>query len=256
MVWIRKHGWKIVAGSIIVIILMRSFDMSTAAIMHRARRHQQHAQYHKALALYEKLRARNTKNADVYYQMGLCYDKIEKPREAAEALTQAVTLRKTFFDAWLMLGYVQATEGWYTRALTALNEARTLRHNSYAVNMDIANVYAQLGRYENAVHTYQKVIELYPDKFLPYYHLGITEDLAGHPDESITAFKKAAELKPAFADTYTYLATLYEGKGDTEEAVYYWKKRLDNAPRHDAGAIAVRNKYYELRDRLRPDEKI
>ncbi len=226
------------------------------ANLQKAYTYQNAASYNKALTYFNKVLKRDPRNAQVYFNIAICQNKLGENKAAVEALYNAIKYKPDYFEAHFLMGFIEASEEHYDKALASFNEARNIEPRAREVYLNLANVYNSLEKYDNAIYSYKKAIELDPTWVLAYYQLGVACYSAGRLDEAVEAFKKVAELEPYYPDTYSNLAVIFEDKGDMETALYYWKKRIDTADPKDPALATINDRYLSVREMMTAHEKI
>lgn len=240
-------GLKVVIVVIVVGVLFHNCVGDRAnKIMVKAENLQKYAKYNKAIPLYDEVLQKDMTNARAHYNKGLCLYRLNNISDAVTSLYQAIKYKNDYFDAYLVLGFIQMQEGWYTKALDSLQHARTIQPKSREALMNIANIYVTLERYENAIYTYNEVISAYPKWFLAYYQLGVVYYLNGMVEKAKNMFEETIKRNPEYTDVYSNLAVIYEEEGDVQTALHYLKKRIDTASLNDSGLDAAKERYKDL----------
>jgi len=80
------------------------------------------SQFVEAFQTYDKALAVNPNCADCYNDRGLCLFYIGDPTSALESFNKAIAIDPGFVHAWLSMGFVLTSEGWYLEAVAPLNK--------------------------------------------------------------------------------------------------------------------------------------
>lgn len=169
--------------------------LEAAAGHHRAGRLEQ------AAALYEKVLAQDTKNADALHLSGLiAYQR----------------------------GDFMSAAGLILRAIAANPHDASYRYH-------LGVVHTAAGSLDDAVSAYRRAIRLRPDYAEAYNNLGLILARQGRDEEAEDCYEDALKLRADFADALLNLGNLHKDRGDLDQAQACYKKVLASNPNH-AGA--------------------
>jgi len=151
-----------------------------------------------AVDSYGKSLLLNSKNPDVYNNMG-------------------VALR--------VLGKLEAAVACYRRCLV-------LRPNNAGVYSNMGNALRELGRLQLSVASHQQAIKLAPESAEAYYNLGLALRDLGQVDQALAAFERTLGYNANHADCRWDRALTLLLKGDFLRGFdeYDWRWKLDRSP--------------------------
>lgn len=112
--------------------------------------------------IYLKKLASDSKNAQIYANLGAIYQKQKKYDEAINYYKQAEKLEPTSVTTRLNIGTLYQQKKDFTSALSAYNSVLALYPNNLEANLYRANVLAESGEKEEALKAYRKVLDIEP----------------------------------------------------------------------------------------------
>ncbi len=143
-----------------------------------------------ALALLEKIQAKNPEDANALYLMGVCYFKKKMLPEAMERFVKVIELAPSFPSSYYQLG----------------------------------NCYMQKGEKDKALENYQKGLELKPGHFIALFNGGLILYEKGKHDEALDYFVKALAIQPDSPAMLEFSGLCYLQKEDYTKAREYLEK--------------------------------
>jgi CRP-like cAMP-binding protein len=102
-------------------------------------------------------------NAEIYYEIGSLYRKVEQYERAIEHMEQAINLRSDFVDAYNQLGLTYHDQGKYIEALTVFRATTQLEPANSHHFYNLATTQKILRDYEGARQSYRMALKLKPD---------------------------------------------------------------------------------------------
>jgi tetratricopeptide (TPR) repeat protein len=91
----------------------------------------------------------------VYWRLGDAYTRLEKWREAEQALKQAIWLNQNFTGPFILMGKVQLKKGSPDLAAGFLERALKMDPNNYLAHYLLGQAYQQLGRADDAKREFE-----------------------------------------------------------------------------------------------------
>jgi tetratricopeptide (TPR) repeat protein len=148
--------------------------------------------YHQAIVYLEKCVSIDVDYAEAWYALACCYDEIDAPLFALNAINKALALEPESAD------FMQAKAG----------------------------IEFQAGNYDYAIELYEESIDM--DKHNPYIWFDYATALLdmGRTPDAIAALEYVISLTPAFSDAYFELACAYRHAGDTEKVIHALKESI------------------------------
>lgn len=209
-------------------------------------------QFDKAIWEFQKAIKINDQVAFSHFNLGICYESVERFDEALKEFEHAVGLDKDLnmaavkvdamhqfktlksninnIGAWLRLGLAQRSLGQFDDAIYSFEQALRLQPLAFNTYLQLGMCYHSKGWYDKALEMYKKSQELEPKNPDIHSNFGVTYfDLARY-DEAIEAFNKAISISPNQALYHFNLGTCYESKGMKEDAKKEYRRTLELNP--------------------------
>ncbi len=115
-------------------------------------------------------------------------------REAIEAYTNAIHLKRDYVEAYVSLGISYYKIEKYAEAVEAYKKAIEINPGIESVYNKLGAAYIILGEYSKALEAYKKAIALDPEKSETHFNLGIAYVLIGDRDGAVNEYIILKEL--------------------------------------------------------------
>ena len=192
--------------------IIRIDSNNVPALLNIAQTYYLDGKYGAALSICETAQGINTKNADVYEVMAMCYLKIGDRKSAKNNFAKAIEYRSDFAEAHNNLGMLQYMDGGFDLAKQEFDQAIALQPDRGAYYLNRGAAERELGGYDAAQADYKKAMELVPGIPDLYLNMGILYD----------DLKDYAEAKDSF-NRYIQMTTAK----DRNPRVAKWIENLD-----------------------------
>ena len=219
-------------------------DVRPEQLLERARERFGLQDYHGALHLLDELVAAERAYADAYNLRGLCYQLVDQPERALEALEHALRLNPQYVEALTNRGVVLASVGRADEAQQSFAAARAAggesrkkdeipKHladrlaNHHAA---LGEAYAEAGRLGTAIDEYRRALVLGPAFHDLRYRLGQLLLEAGRTLEAREAFEAVVRARPTSADGQAALGLACYLSGDASTARGAWEAMRNAFP--------------------------
>lgn len=146
---------------------------------------------------------------------------------AIVSVSQAIALKDTYAEAWLLRAELMLETGDYADGLQDIAKALELmpeEENAWLVKGKLCE---SEGNGEEAERAYREILELNPFNEQAYMQLGELYVARNLLDEAISLYDEAIELKSDFAGAYNARGKAYMLKGNKEKALEDMKKALE-----------------------------
>lgn len=114
-------------------------------------------------------------SAEVYYEIGSLYRKVEQYERAIEHLEEAIHLKSDFVDAYNQLGITYHDQGKFVEALTVFRATTQLEPANAHHFYNLGTTQKILRDYEGARHSFRTAIQLKPDYTEAQHQLSLLE---------------------------------------------------------------------------------
>ena len=195
----------------------------------------------KAIEQYEKITAKDPKDAESWVVLGRLYRASSKSPEAENAYKQALKAEPDNEDALTGLGMMYSDLGDNKRAIDMLKAAAEKSPNEHTL-ATLATFYEQMHDYKSAAEALKKAAELAPDN--TRILRGLAEDLlqSDQPDEALKIYQDLSNDEPRDPGLKLRIAMIYRFKHDFTKA----QDSLNKAKALDAESLDVRDEEVKL----------
>jgi tetratricopeptide (TPR) repeat protein len=182
-----------------------------------------------ALTFFQKAIEKNPQDANVWFYIGYCYDKLGRSQDAIEPYKQTIRINPDDYIVQVLLGLTYEQLGRYPEAVEAYKQAIRVKPDYAKAHYNLGLFYGRLDRWQEAMEAYKQVIRINPDDAEAHNNLGGVYSILGRYQEAIDACKQAIRIKPDYAEAHYFLGLAYSSTGDKGSALEEYKilKALD-----------------------------
>lgn len=222
-------------------ILLKTIKMdpqNTAALLKLSRLYFIYQDYKTALQYVDDALAIEPMLEDAYFLKGMTYSEKGDTASAIFQYQKSVEVNPDFYDAWVMLGNLQA----------AKQNPLAEQYYQNALNLDTNNVHAIyiMGLYYQENENLDEAIGMYESLLAKeenenaYYNLGYINMvyLEDFP-QAIMYFQMALNLNENYYDAIFNLGLALELSGDKEDARLQYKDLLKKVPNHEKALLQL-----------------
>jgi CRP-like cAMP-binding protein/Tfp pilus assembly protein PilF len=131
--------------------------------------------YPEALSYLHMANEESPGSAEVYYEIGSLYRKVEQYERAIEYLEEAIHLRSDFVDAYNQLGITYHDQGKFVEALTVFRATTQLEPANAHHFYNLGTTQKILRDYEGARHSFRAALKLKPDYIESHTQLSLLD---------------------------------------------------------------------------------
>jgi tetratricopeptide (TPR) repeat protein len=146
-----------------------------------------------AKSVFEEILLEDPKNADVLYNLGMCFTDLDQPNKAINVLKKSIEFNPKHSNSYVALG----------------------------------NAYAKLGDSENAKKHFFEALDLGPNNSYAMRNLGGLFGKSGDMEKSLYYLEMAHRINPDDVNTVYGLGYSYQQLKDYEKADKYFRKVLE-----------------------------
>ena len=188
----------------------------------------------KAGLMAQALYAKDPKNAEVIYLLGMIASRAERLQLAVKLLEMAIELqpKRPFFH--FHLGEIYGRQNRADMAEEQYRQAIHLKPDFVVAYINLGSLLLGRGDQKAAMEAYLTAVNLDPSADTAFYNLGIIAQKHGSHTEALQFFDQALQAKPQTALTHTARAfsLLMMGRFQEGWPAYEWRWHLpNNAPR-------------------------
>lgn len=213
----------------------------------------QQGDYQKAIALITRAVEIDPGFAAAHYNLGRCYEQIEKNGKAAQSYSKSLALRPDDADCYLGLGNVQLRLLQLEDALGSFEKAIALNPRFAEAHNNRGNALKELKRPEEALASYEKAIALNPRFVEAHNNRGNTLRDLKRLEEAVVSYDKVIRLKPDHADAHGNRGNVLKKLKRLDEALASYDKAIELQPENAEG---YRNRGNLLSELNRFDEAV
>jgi predicted O-linked N-acetylglucosamine transferase (SPINDLY family) len=153
-----------------------------------------------------------------------------RPKEAADAYRQAVSLRPDDAIPRVNLSFALMEQGLLDDARLSLEQAVRLEPSNADALYMLGTISASRGQFDQAIDLFSKVLETKPDFEIVYGELCRALFQAGRLDDARSVARKGIGLFPETAALHCYLGNLLVAEKDFANAIPCFRKALSIQP--------------------------
>ena len=176
-------------------------------------------QISRAQSLYKQILDRNSSHFDSLHLLGLTYIQTGALEIGAQYISQAVTIRPDYPEAYYNLGNALLTLKKPDGALVNFDTAIRLKPSDPAYHFERANALTELSRLDEAITSYSKAISLKPTYAEAYNNRGIALKEEGRFDEALKNYDKAINFDSRYAEAHSNRGNVLKELNRLDEAV-------------------------------------
>jgi TolA-binding protein len=132
--------------------------------------------------------------AESAFLAGCSYDGAHRYREAIEAYTRAVTMKRNYVEAHVNLGLAYYKIEKYAEAVEAYKKAIRIKSGILSVYNKLGATHIILGEYSKALDVFKQSIKLDPKNSEAHFNLGVTYVLTGDRNGAANEYAILKEL--------------------------------------------------------------
>ena len=178
-----------------------------------------------ALVNLEYLAGYFPEDADLYYNLGILYEKTKKTEKAEESYKKAISIHP-HEDFYYNLGEVLVSLEKWNEAIDAFKEVIKTDSKDGNSYFNLGLCYLKKEDVKLATDNFQKAVEINPKDLYAQFYLGNIYMQNGLTNFAEDCFKKVLEISPDYSWAYYNLASIAYGNGNNEQAKKYLKKTI------------------------------
>ncbi|XP_010534409.1 PREDICTED: probable UDP-N-acetylglucosamine--peptide N-acetylglucosaminyltransferase SPINDLY isoform X2 [Tarenaya hassleriana] len=205
-----------------------------------------------ALALYEIVLEKDSRNVEAHIGKGICLQMQNKGRLALDSFSEAIRLDPHNACALTHTGILHKDEGRlvesaesYQKALMADPSYKPAAESLAVVLTDLGTSLKLAGNTQEGIQKYYEALKIDPHYAPAYYNLGVVYSEMMQYDSALSCYEKAALERPMYAEAYCNMGVIYKNRGDLETAIACYERCLAVSPNFE---IAKNNMAIALTD--------
>ena len=168
-----------------------------ASLYRKAVEYQKAMKWQKAIATYNELLRIEPMSAEVYNNIGVCYEKQGQVKMAAKSYEKAISINPRFYPSYNNLGIIYYRLKNFDKARAAYEQALQLNPGNSQSEVNLALVYERLRRGELARRTLERVLTNDPENSEAHYNLARMLEEQGQNEKALTHYRQFLAGNPS-----------------------------------------------------------
>lgn len=170
-------------------------------------------------------------DSDIYYNLGIVYEKLKNLKKAKESYENAIKFSPEKIDANYNLGLVLTDLGLYEGAVDNFEKVLKVDDTDSNAYFCIGLAYFKMEKYDEAQYNFKHTIELDNTDIYAHFYLGNVYNIKEDKENAILEFKKVIEISPDYSWAYYNLAKIYWDNGNIDVCIENLNMTLELNPK-------------------------
>ena len=192
-----NHGHLLNTKKTGVVNLHAETTAEAAHLYRQAVTYQRAMKWQEAINAYRKVIKYEPMSAEVYNNIGVCYEKQGSLKMAAKSYEKAISINPRFYRSYNNLGIIYYKLKNFDKARAAYEQALQLNSGNSQSEINLALVYERLRRGGLARRTLERVLANDPENAEAHYNLGRLLEGQGQHEEAITHYRQFLASNPS-----------------------------------------------------------
>jgi tetratricopeptide (TPR) repeat protein len=192
-----KHGHPLNTKKTGLVDLHAETTAEAAHLYRQAVGSQRAMKWQEAINAYWKVIKYEPMSAEVYNNIGVCYEKQGNLKMAAKSYEKAISIDPRFYRSYNNLGIIYYKLKDFNKARAAYEQALQLNPGNSQSEINLALIYERLRRDELARRTLEQVLINDPKNAEAHYNLGRMLEGQGQHEEAITHYRQFLASNPS-----------------------------------------------------------
>jgi tetratricopeptide (TPR) repeat protein len=192
-----KHGNPLNTKKTGVVNLHAETTAEAAHLYRQAVTYQRAMKWQEAIKAYRRVIKYEPMSAEVYNNIGVCYEKQGSLKMAAKSYEKAISINPRFYRSYNNLGIIYYKLKNFDKARAAYEQALQLNPGNSQSEINLSLVYERLRRDGLARRTLERVLANDPENAEAHYNLGRMLEGQGQHEEAITHYRQFLASNPS-----------------------------------------------------------
>jgi tetratricopeptide (TPR) repeat protein len=192
-----KHGHPLNTKKTGVVDLHAETTAEAAHLYRKAVDYQRAMKWQEAINAYRKVIKYEPMSAEVYNNIGVCYEKQGSLKMAAKSYEKAISINPRFYRSYNNLGIIYYKLKNFDKARAAYEQALQLNPGNSQSEINLSLVYERLRRGGLARRTLERVLANDPENAAAHYNLGRMLEGQGQHEEAISHYLQFLASNPS-----------------------------------------------------------
>lgn len=176
--------------------------------------------------------------ANLYYNMGIVYEKLREDDKAVECYQTAMRLEPDDANYMYNLACAYVTKKEYENAKVLFQKVLNIDTEDSNTMFHLGMINSRQNNSEEAIKYLENTIAINPEDTIARFYLAYEYKRMGRRDEALAEYKKVTEQAPDYSWAYFNMASIYWEEEDVLNAVENLDKTVDLNP-HDTKAFEL-----------------
>lgn len=170
-------------------------------------------------------------DSELFYNIGIIYEKLKDLKKAKDAYETAIQLAPDDVDAYYNLGLVYTDLGEQEKAIDCFETVLDADNDDSNTYFNIGICYFKQGKFDSAKYYFQRTIDLNDEDLYAHFYMGNIFVQEGQGDLAKEEFLKVLNVSPDYSWAYYNIAVLDFEQGDIISAINNLKLTLKYNPK-------------------------
>lgn len=202
--------------------------------------------YEAAIEVLERAVEEHSREASLYFNLGLNYLEVGNFKKAKAQFTRTVELEPAHAKAYQALGMLHYEQEEYRTAGAYFLASIEAGKQDEFLYYQMGNCWFKLKQFEKAVDTYKKAIALNSQEKNFFFSLGSTQLALNQNYKAIESMEKALELDPQYWEARYNIAVAYFKMNEFESCMAQADKILSQNPNYAKAYLIIGHSYHRM----------
>jgi predicted O-linked N-acetylglucosamine transferase (SPINDLY family) len=171
-------------------------------------------------------------NAEVHYNLGVCFKAQGLTRDAEDSYRKALAIKPEFAAAHSNLGNILMERDQYVEAENSYRRALTIKPDYAEAYLNLSTALKEQGRCLEAMGSCRMALSIKPDLADAHLALGTLLQEQGELSDSILSYQKALAINPKNAKAHNNLGNTFQKLGRLSDSEACYRSALALKPEH------------------------
>ncbi len=183
--------------------------------------------YREALKYLKSAYKSNPENTSVLYEMGFCYNKLNKFDKSIAFYMKYLDLEPYSDNVWYNLGIIYNKNGDFAKSIEAYDFALAINDQNAFAHFNKGNILANLERYKEAIDSYLEYMKIDEESSEALTYIAECYESLDDTMNATRYYRKALEVDSDFPEPWYGLGKLFLKENLAEDSLYYLKKAIE-----------------------------
>lgn len=170
-------------------------------------------------------------DSELFYNIGIIYEKLKDLKKAKESYETAIQLSPNDVDAYYNLGLVYTDLGEQEKAIECFETVLDADNDDSNTYFNIGICYFKQGKFDSAKYYFQRTLDLNDEDLYAHFYMGNIFVQEGDNVNARQEFMKVLAISPDYSWAYYNIAVLDFAQGDVVSAINNLKLTLKYNPK-------------------------